>query len=76
MHESTDRTSLLYIIAIANNAELFMLMLGRWIDLQESLPCGLVGSKLFGRRGWDPGIPPGGYKDTRHGDGLKLALGN
>lgn len=35
------------------------------------LPCGLVGSKLFGRRGWDPGIPPGGWEKTRAWKAIK-----
>ena len=29
------------------------------------VPCGLVGSRLFGRRGCEPGIPPGGWLGMR-----------
>lgn len=39
------------------------------------IPCGLVGSKLFGRSGWDPGIPPGGCEGTRHRYRLEHVLG-
>ena len=29
------------------------------------LPCGLVGSRLFGRSGCEPGMPPGGWFGMR-----------